>query len=47
MADAEDEAKIAGTGEEGETRRFWVGLLSSELIGSKHLAAVYYTSRST
>ena len=27
MADAEDEAKVGGAGEEGETRRFWVGLL--------------------
>ena len=47
MADAEDEAKIAGTGEEGETRRFWVGQFFSELIGCDCLAALYTTSHNT
>ena len=47
MADAEDEAKVGGAGEEGETRRFWVGLLSSELTGYLDVAAVCMTSRDT
>ena len=40
MADADDEAKVGGAGEEGETRRFWVGTLLSELIGCDNLAAL-------
>ena len=47
MADAEDEAKVGGAGEEGETRRFWVRLLFSELIGRYYLAALYTTSYDT
>ena len=45
MADAEDEAKVGAAGEEGETRRFWVGLFFSELVGFHYLACLHTTSR--